>query len=160
MRNRSWLIIGLIVSLGLNLALGGFVVGQMTRPGPSPAMLDPSLALFRVVRELPDPRREALRPVMREHFHTLRGDIRRIRRAQREINEALSREPFDPAALDRALGEFRAALLDGQEDNHEALVRLAGRLTADERRQLQRMMTRPSPPRDHPRRTDGPPELR
>jgi len=145
MRNRRWLIIGLIVSLTVNLALAGFVIGRMSRPGPAPGVLDPSLSLFRVIRELPDERRDNFRPTMREHFRALRVDIRRMRAAQRGINEALAQEPFEPEALNGALQEFRAALLDGQQDNHQVLVEVAATMTPEERRMLLEAMKRPRP---------------
>lgn len=143
MCNRNWLVIGLIVSLAVNLALAGFVVGQMSRPGPVPAALDPSLSLFRVLREMPEPRRESFRSTVKEHFRTLRGDIRRIRAAQRGIEQALAREPFEAEALETALAAFRVALLNGQEDNHEVLVEVATQMTAEERQVLLSAMKRP-----------------
>ena len=51
----------------------------------------------------------------------------------------------------RARGElarFRAALLDSQEHNHAALIRVAGRMTVEERRLLRDAMTRGRPPRE------------
>ena len=154
MRNRSWLAVGLVVSVAINLALAGFVAGQMSRPGPVPTALDPSLSLFRVLREMPEPRRAAFRPTVHEHFRTLRSDLRRMRAAQRGIDQALSREPFEAQALATALEDFRAALLDGQEDNHEVLVKVAGEMTPEERRMLLEAMKRPR--HEHRRGPHGP----
>ena len=149
-----WLIAALVVSLAVNLALAGFVAGRMTLPGPAPAALDPSLGMFRVLRELPEPRREALRPLMVEHFRSLRGDLHRMRAAQRRINQALATQPFDPDALSAALEGFRRALLDSQRDNHRALVRVAGDMTSEERALLRDALTRP--PRHFEGRRPGP----
>jgi uncharacterized membrane protein len=142
MRNRNWLIIGLIVSVGANLALAGFVAGQMSRHD-RPASMDPSFGLFRVLRELPDARRDEFRPTMREHFRGLRGDLRRMGVAQRGIDEALAREPFAPEALAEALAAFRAALLDSQQSNHEVLVKVAASMTPAERELMVDAMKRP-----------------
>lgn len=141
MRSK-WLIVALIASLAGNLALGGFVFGRLGTPAPVPAALDPSLGMFRVLRELPEARREALRPPLREHFRSLRGDLQGMREAQRRINRALAGEPFDATALETALQGFRTALLDSQEHNHAMLVRLAGAMTAEERQLLRDAMTR------------------
>lgn len=154
MRNRSWLLIGVAVSVAINLALGGFIAGHMLRPGPVPAMLDPGLSLFRVIHDLPEPRREAFRATMGERFRTMRGDLRRIRQAQRAINQALEQEPFDAPALEQALKRFRMALLAGQKDNHEVLVKVAAAMTPDERHALRDAMTRRRPP--HPHDTTSP----
>jgi uncharacterized membrane protein len=143
MRNSKWLIIGLVVSIAANLALAGFVAGQMSRPGPVPAMLDPSLSLFRVIHQLPEARGEAFRPTVRAHFRSLRGDLRRMREAQHGINEALTQEPFEPEALEQALTAFRAALLDGQRENHQVMVKVAESMTSEERQVLLEAMQRP-----------------
>lgn len=142
MRNRKWLVMGLVISVAVNLVLAGFVAGDHMSRGPVPGMLDPSLSMFRVLRQLPDERREEIRPVVREHFRSMRGDLHRIRQAQRGINEALEQEPFDPKVLNDALADFRAALLDGQQENHLVLVRVATAMTAEERQALQEAMTR------------------
>lgn len=147
MRNSKWLGIALLVSVAVNLALAGFLAGRMSR-GPTPVMLDPSLSLFRVVRELPEHRRERFRPILREHFDTIRGDLRRMRRAQRNINASLAQVPFEPQALATSLDTFRGALLDLQEDNHALLVRVAGSMTPEERLALRDVMTRHRIPPD------------
>lgn len=152
MPSRKWLIALLGVSLAVNLALGGFLVGQMSRP-ERPTMLDPSLSLFRAVRELPDARRDEFRPTIRAHFRELRGDIRQLRAAQRGIEAALTEEPFRPDALDAALTQFRTALLDSQQRNHRLLVDMAAAMTPEERALLVEEMKRPRlmyrRPRDH-----------
>lgn len=142
MYNPKWLLGTLIVSVAVNLALIGFVAGKLTMPGPAPATLDPSIALFRVLRELPEGRQEELRPVIRKRFRGLRRDIRDMRAAQRRINEVLVSEPFDAQALDSALDAFRSALLASQRDNHAMLVRVADGMTAEERALLRDSMTR------------------
>ncbi len=151
MRNRNWLVIGLALSVAMNLALAGFVAGRMLQPGPMPGMLDPSLSLFRVVHDLPEPRRDQFRATLREHFHGLRGDLRRIRHAQHDINAALEAEPFDPRALDEALDRFRASLMEGQRNNQALLVKVATAMTAEERRQLIEAMSHANPHHLHGR---------
>lgn len=138
----SWLMVALVASLGLNLALAGFVAGRLSQPGPAPAAMDPSLGMFRVLRGLPEPRREALRPMVRDHMRELRGALRDMRRAQGRINGALAAEPLDPTALAEALAGFRQTLLSSQELNHALLVRLSERLTREERRLLIDAMSR------------------
>lgn len=155
MRNRNWLVIGLVLSIAVNLALAGFVAGRLLRPGPFPAMLDPSLSLYRVIHDLPEPRRDAFRATMREHFHDLRGDIERMRRAQHDINDALERQPFDPHALDEALDRFRDALMDGQRSNQAVLVKVATAMTPDERKTLLEAMSHAGPRHRHGRRRPG-----
>lgn len=153
MRSK-WLIVALVASIAVNLGLGGFLIGRMTMPWPVPATLDPSLGMFRVLRELPEPRREALRPLVHEHFRSLRGDLRRMRVAQQRINAALDTQPFDAEALADALTGFRQALMDSQQANHRVLVRIAGDMTPEERALLHEAMSRPHGHRPI-RRDDG-----
>jgi len=155
MRN-SWLIAGLVVSVGVNLMLGGFVVGRLSGPGPVPAALDPSVGMFRVLPRLPEQRREALRPQVRQHFRALRDELRRLRSAQHGINEALTAEPFAAEDLTAALARFRAALLASQEQNHALLVNVAGEMTAAERQLLREAMTRRQRPGQREGREPGP----
>jgi uncharacterized membrane protein len=146
MPSRKWLVSALALSLAVNLALGGFLAGRALAPGPVPVMLDPFLATFRTLRELPAERRDVLRPLLRQHVGELRPHLRRMRQAQRAVNQALGREPFDPDALDQALTEFRAALLATQTASHDILLRLSEALTPAERERLRRAMARPRGP--------------
>jgi uncharacterized membrane protein len=161
--SRKWTIVALVVSLTLNLLLAGFVAGRLFEPWMSPPRMDPSLAFFPALRELPEGRRDELRPLMREQFRHARGDMRRMRSAQREVHDALLAEPFSAAGLADALTAFRTALLASQEGSHAALVRLAEALTPEERRTLAMAMREgpyrrfphgdgrmPPPPADHP----------
>jgi uncharacterized membrane protein len=144
----------LAISLGINLALAGFIAGRMIEPRFGPPRLDPALAFFPVVRQLPEERRDVLRPIMSAEFAAVRPNMRRMAAAQRAIRDALTAEPYSEDALADALAEFRSALLASQEDSHAALVRLASALTQDERNMLATSM-RHGP---HPgiRRSGGP----
>jgi len=155
MRNR-WLLLALAASLGLNLVLAGFVVGRLSGPGPVPATLDPSVGMFRILPRLPEPRREALKPRVREHFRALRDELRRMRSAQQGINEALTAEPFAAEELTAALARFRAALLASQEQNHDLLVGIADDMSPAERRLLRDAMTRRHRPVHRERTEPGP----
>jgi uncharacterized membrane protein len=142
MRSNNLLVIALIISLAANLALAGFVAGRMSSAGPAPAAMDPYLGSLRAMHQLPEDRQAAMRPLLREHFRSLRPNVREMRRAQRRVNEALAREPFDPAALDEALTDFRTVLLQSQEHSHQALIQLAATLDPQERVVLREVMTR------------------
>jgi uncharacterized membrane protein len=163
MRSSKWLVGAFAVSLALNLALIGFVAGRASVAGYRHLAPDPSLGAFRMVRQLPEERRQALRPLMREHFRDLRPKLQQLQAVQTKVRDALDADPFEPAALERALGEFRAALLATQEHSHRGLVQLAANLTRDERRQLLSAMTwDPGRHRDasshHPQPPGPPPE--
>jgi uncharacterized membrane protein len=58
--------------------------------------------------------------------------------ARLPVRAALERDPFDPAALERALAELREKTTTGQVKVHEALVEVAKKATPEERRELAR----------------------
>lgn len=151
MSNTRWLTITLVASLGLNLALVGFIAGKASHSGMASLAPDPFLGAFRMLRELPEARRDALRPVLREHFKEIRPDLKRLRDAHQDVGSALAAEPYAPEPLAAALARFRMALLAGQEHSHRALVQIAEQMTPGERRQLLEVMSR------HPRGHQPPP---
>jgi uncharacterized membrane protein len=148
MNNRNWLLIALGASLVVNLALGGFLLGRMTAAAPMPTV-DPTLTSLRLVRDLPDERRRALRPLLRESVRAMRPEVRRMRTAQHRINASLAAEPFDPDELDAALREFRDALVASQQLSHPGLVRLAVAMTPRERALLRDALGSPRERRYH-----------
>ena len=89
MRSSKWLMITLAISLALNLALTGFVAGRASGTGMRHLAPDPSLGAFRLVRQLPEERREALRPLMREHYRGIRPKLRALHASQAKIRDAL-----------------------------------------------------------------------
>jgi len=142
MRSSRVVIIALVLSLGANLALVGFVAGRSFERAGMPSRMDPSLAFFPVLRTLPESRQAELRPLMREQLRGIRPEIRRMRRAQRSIGQALTATPFEAQNLDLALSEFRTALLASQTSNHQALIRLAEAMSPEERALLGDAMRR------------------
>jgi len=151
--DKRWIIIALSVSVALNLALLGFMAGRMVEGRTMPPRMDPSLAFFPVLRDLPEQRQRELRPAVRESLRTARPAMRRMRSAQRDIQTALHQEPYAEAELAAALEAFRKALSSSQESSHTALLRLAAAMTPAERAQLAEAMRqgrRGSRPPDNP----------
>ena len=150
---RNWLNVLLIVSLTINLILGGFLVGRLSARHPLlGGHPDPTAGLFGMVREFDPARRKQLQPLLRDHFSTLRPQIRVIRDQHRAIVAALTAEPFDAQALTVELSRSREQLMETQVASHEALVDLASQLDPTERAQLAEGMHRRgrrhgSPPR-------------
>lgn len=158
MRNR-WPIAALVVSLVVNLALAGFVAGQMTRGfAPMPG-LEPMVGVVRLVRFLDEDRRREVVGDLWDRRRDLRPSLRAIRGSQRDVAAALTAEPFDEAALRAALEAFRQRLERSQAGSHEILATVAARLTPEERRYLARALSRPGPrsgPRAGQHRGSGP----
>jgi uncharacterized membrane protein len=138
---NKWLVLLLVLSLGANLAMAGFLAGRAAGDGGGPRLLDPNLRVTRMLlQQLPEERREALRPLVRDQFRSIRPSVGGIREAQRDIEAALVAEPFDPEKLEEALGAFRTHLSRSQETSHAAFVGLARSLSPEERRLLGRAL--------------------
>lgn len=137
------LVIALAVSIALNLFGLGFLLAHRMRRHEQFAMHPPGMrppagmdfGPRRMMRDMHglgpsgeqfiDARREA----MRAHHRALRD-------SQDAVNKALIAEPFDPAALTSALGALRARQAAAAQAAHGALVELASKLDASQRRAL------------------------
>lgn len=142
--NSKWLAIILLLSLAINLALGGFIAGRTSGFGPAH---DPSHMFPRWVRTLPEPRRDELRPLIREHFKHMRPHLGQMRDSRRAVHQAIVADKFDAQQLQQALAAMRAAQNEVFDNNDQAFVRFVGQLSKTERQQLA----------ERPRRGDHPP---
>ncbi len=160
MKSERILLAVVIVSVGLNLLLGGVMLGHLAGPDREARRIDPMTGVRRVLKELPESRAEALAPYFRRYFSALRPQFREIRSAQRQLRNAMLTDPLDEAALTEALGAFQAGFSESQRAARDALVALAGAMTLEERRVLVSAMGEPPrhldgmnpdrPPHDHP----------
>jgi Spy/CpxP family protein refolding chaperone len=137
------LVIALAVSVALNLFGLGFVVARGLRHRDQLAMHGPGMRppagmdfgprhMMRGLRDL-GPAGQQMMDARRE---AMRAHHRALRDAQDAVNKALTAEPFDPNKLNAALAELRARQAAAAQAAHGALVDLAGKLDADQRRAL------------------------
>ena len=125
------LLVALCVSLGLNLLAAGVVLGRAFDRGHGPKRF----------RDAGAERAPEKRPGAMWRQFVRRGDPeglerrRAVRKAREEVRAVLEKEPFDPAALDAALGRVRAETTRGQETLHRRLLEDAKR-GPEERRKL------------------------
>ncbi|MFZ5893869.1 MAG: periplasmic heavy metal sensor [Myxococcota bacterium] len=126
------LAIFLAISLGVNLLLGGFMLGRRfhgRHEGPHP----PGIGMMR--DKLHKRGMGAMHPGWRE--------FQRANRAARErAADAFEHEPFDPAALDAALSALREETARGQKALHDQLAQQAKSGDAELRRGLARAFRR------------------
>jgi uncharacterized membrane protein len=124
----------LAVSLALNFALGGLWAGRWLerRRHPAPMAMTHHGA------------RGPWGNVLGQRGFAGQGRI--LHAARVPVRAALEKEPFDPAALERALADLREKTSAGQAKVHAALVEVAKQSTAEERRELARSFETPSLP--------------
>lgn len=117
--------IALAISLALNFALGGLWLGRWIERHRQPPMAmaphGPGGPWGSVVGH-----------------RGFAGQGRMMHAARLPVRVALEKEPFEPAALERALADLREKTGASQARVHAALVEVAKQATPDERRQLAR----------------------
>jgi uncharacterized membrane protein len=132
----------LAISVAVNLLLAGIMVGRAFRHRPPPP---PDAHGFHADRE---GRKGPLRGLFREHGDALRDKRRSMGDARRTARDALAAEPFDRAALERALEALRKETTASQEIMHRAIVESAAKGSPDERKKLGHALERPGMGRD------------
>ncbi len=120
------------ISLGVNVLFAGLWVGRAVERHRMAARAPERHAL----RHRP----RALGPwaAVIEHRPELSARRGATRAARAEARAALAREPFDAAALDKALAGLRTETMTSQETLHRALVETARKATPAERHALAR----------------------
>ena len=135
---RRWTGIALAVSLLLNLFLIGVLVGGRLAWGPVGGF-DPASGpgfVPQMMRSLPPEARAVALDVFGDRRAMVRDRLADMRRTHRATYEALTAEPFDPAALTAALADLRSQVDGLQLSVHQALVDVASQLDAEDRRAM------------------------
>jgi uncharacterized membrane protein len=135
----------LAISVAVNLLLAGIMVGRAFRHRHQPPFDGHEQPGMRAER---DGRRGPLRGLFREHGDALREKRRSMGDARRTAREALEAEPFDQAALERALEGLRKETVASQEIMHRAIVEAAVKGPPEERKKLGRALELPGMGRD------------
>ncbi len=129
----------------LNVFAFGFLIGR-TRFGPPSTPLRPGeavrLDLRAIGKVLPRDKRRALRRALAERREELQHRLAALRAVQREVDAALTAEPFDPARLDAAFARLRTASAAIQEPVQRTMVIFAERLDRRQRRELAEHLAR------------------
>ncbi len=159
MGNSKWLLTALVLSLIVNLALAGFLLGRSSSQHSGQwGTPDPAAGYFRLIGFLPEERRAELQPLIKAHFDNIRPEIRETRRHLRSMYEQLNAETLDSAKLERDLTALRQLLGTTQEASHQTFVDLVRQMSPEERQQLAEAMRRPrDAEQDRQRGTRPPP---
>jgi uncharacterized membrane protein len=145
-KSRSWMTIALIVSLGLNLFLGSLIVGRWFsgphhRPPPyarterAPGA-EANRILQRMASALPHEHRAGFESVLDRHRDRLSRAAVEAREARDQVRQALRKEPFDRAELERAFETLRARNNALQQEIQTAIAEGAAGLPPEARERL------------------------
>lgn len=138
----------LVVSLAVNLFLGGIVAGHFgaEKMRPPPLFAPGTDTLFRLM-----PGRE--RRAMREYLHANHPEVMEahlhLRKLHREIAQELGKDTPDRNLLEHKLSEVRESVELLERSMHTAFLDTVLNMPTRERRQLLKDMRRP-PPRGMP----------
>jgi uncharacterized membrane protein len=114
-RRWTWRDVLLIASLAVNLAVLGIVAAQYFRKERVARLMGPAyneLLPRAFVQSLPEDRQASIVAAMRDNRREFRQQRRELRDAALKVADALAAEPFDEAALDRAIGAYRTEVGD------------------------------------------------
>lgn len=131
-KREKTLIWGLLVSIGLNLFLLGFMVARAakhTPPRPNAVGFDGAEGQRSKVPK-------AVRESLKRRQAELRPSQTSLREARREVRDALNTEPLDTARLEKALAQLRESSATLQVESHRVLLDAAQHLNPEQRRGL------------------------
>jgi hypothetical protein len=98
------LLLLLFLSVAANLLIAGFVAARVTAPR-TPADFERVVAAS--VRGLPQEIQRAVLEETRANRPELRAKLQDLEQAQQRMYQAMRAQPFDEAALNTALGDYR-----------------------------------------------------
>jgi uncharacterized membrane protein len=156
-KSRPWVLILLIVSLGLNLFLGGLMAGRWFagphhRQSPMAAAErgpagEPNRILQRMAASVPPEHRGAFEAAIAKHRDRIVQAASQSREAREQVRDALRQEPLDRTALDRAFENVRVRNMALQSEVQTAIADGAAAVPSDARQRLAdwRAQGRPAP---------------
>ncbi|MCH8167604.1 MAG: periplasmic heavy metal sensor [Proteobacteria bacterium] len=139
----GWMKLLLIVSLSVNVAIGGLIGGNAIRQwqhgiASGKWQNEPGLdrRQTRILRMVPDARREEARTILLARQDEVAAARETMRAAQLALVEAIRQEPLNPKLLAAALAERRPASGRMWGIGYEQMAEIVRRLDAAERAEL------------------------
>ena len=127
------LLVLLVLSLGINLLIAGFVLARVTGPRPGGG-IERIVALG--VRAFPPSVREEIAARSRAEREALETRLQRVQEARRDMFEAMRAEPFDRQQLQRAYEELNAATAELQRAGQAIVIDVLAETPADIRQEI------------------------
>ena len=145
-KKSGWLLkLVLVISLGINLAIGGLALGVWAIDKPKRPPSPDAVAFLSFA--LPQEHRDALRTQLVSRRTELRANRAAINQMRRQMIVALQAEPFEIAAIEEILQRQRDRFLALGELAHSALLERISMLSPEERevymKSLERQDRRP-----------------
>jgi len=135
-QGKPWAKILLVVSLGLNLAVAGLVIGaKMSGHGPGKSPYAGGTGMRVLMHALPKSKRTEARKFFHQNRekHRTNGDAMRV--SLDDIGAAITARPFDAGTLREAFSNQRAHIETMTQDAQQAFVAIIAGMTDEERMQ-------------------------
>jgi len=137
MDKTKFLIIALVVSLSLNLAIGGFFAGRFI--GHDDRRHDKSSFYFdrrAALKELDGDKKDKVREIWKKNKAELRQNFRSYRQNKREIAKLLARDPLNQEALDTYHQKMMENSVASKTLIYNSLLETARQLSPEEREEF------------------------
>jgi len=162
---RNPLIFGitLLISLAVNLFLGGILMGWYLHGGndsahPFPPKWDHPPAILQALPEAAD----RIEPILQRNAPQIHPKIKQLQQIKREVRHQIAAETLDTIALENAFAQMRQAELETKTAIHRVFVEVINSLTPEERQRLEQRLPRHEGPgggRGYPFPLEPPPFL-
>lgn len=153
---KPWIKILLVVSLGLNLAVAGLVIGaKLSGHGDKRTHFAGATGLRIFMQALPDPKRREVRKYFRVNRTRIHANGEAMHSTMQSIHVAIIARPFDANALHAAFAAQRVHITTSTKDAQKAFVAIISGMTDTQRMdyvntmQEQRRKWRKNHPRKH-----------
>lgn len=131
---KPWMKILLVVSLGLNLAVAGLVIGaKLSGHGDKRTHFAGATGLRVFMHALPDTQRREVRKYFRINRTRIHVNGEAMRTTMQTIHVAIIARPFDADALHAAFAAQRAHITTSTQDAQKAFVAIISGMTDAQR---------------------------
>ena len=128
---KPWAVLALL-SLALNLFLGGLLMGRSFRPDKPPADVGP-ISLLRSPQDLDPAARQIVDRTREKHHKGIRRSMAKAGRARLAAIDALCAREFDETKAREAFQAFRSETNVAHDAMHESLIEAAKQMTPEQR---------------------------
>ncbi len=133
-KKRNWMKYLLVVSLGLNLAVAGVMIGaRFSDHGSHKSTKMGGFGIRGFVHSLPADKRSEVREHFRQSRSKMRSNGDAIRQSMNDIRDVISAQPFDAAALGAAFTQQRTQVRAVSVNAQKIFVKVITEMTDAER---------------------------
>ncbi len=143
----------MMLSLALNVVLGGYIIG---RESMAPPRQDRAARFEEAMKDLPPEKQAHMRELMGDFRASMKEDFEQVRAKRDELRDILTAETFNPNAFRAKAKELNAMYAASKKTMIENMVRMAKDMPQEDRKILADAMHRPPMGPPQPAQEKGP----